>query len=186
MELIEAIYKRRSIRDYTDRPVAKFEIDALLQAAIHAPSAMNSQPWAFVIIQNAERLKNYSDRAKALLLKSVGENSPIHALHHGPTDPDFNIFYNAGTLIVICAKSGNDFAPGDCCLAGENLMLAACAAGLGTCPIGFALPWLRLSETKQELGIPQEYNPVLPIIVGYPSGATPATPRREPEIVSWR
>jgi nitroreductase len=186
MEVIDAIYKRRATRSFTDAFVPKTEITTLLKAAVQAPNAMNEQPWAFAVIQGASRLRNFSDQAKAHLMKPEQSGSPHGALHQNRTDADFNIFYNAGTLIVICAKTDSEFAAADCFLAAENLMLAAFAAGLGTCPIGFALPWLRLPETKQELGIPLEYRPVLPIIVGYAAEVVYPTERREPEIVVWR
>lgn len=186
MEVIDAIYNRRAIRSYTNTPVTRVEVHALLQAAVHAPSANNAQPWAFAIIQDQEILKHYSDQAKAHLLTLSRNGASHHGLHQGPADPEFNIFYNAGTLIIICAKNAGDFAQGDCCLAAQNLMLAAYAVGLGTCPVGFALPWLRLPETKQELHIPLEYQPALPIIVGHPLDAVSPTLRNAPEIVSWR
>jgi len=63
MELIEAIYKRRAVRDYTDKSVTKETLMSLLNAAVHAPSAMNTQPWAFVVIQNHDRLRDCSARA---------------------------------------------------------------------------------------------------------------------------
>jgi nitroreductase len=67
----EAIYGRRSVRDYTDRPVAKAAVEELLEAAIQAPSAINQQPWAFAVIQDKALLRNLSDRAKDLLAKSL-------------------------------------------------------------------------------------------------------------------
>ncbi|HLK57523.1 MAG TPA: nitroreductase [Chthonomonadaceae bacterium] len=186
MEAIEAIYKRRSVRSYTGRPVDKETIQRLLHAAVQAPSARNAQPWAFAVLQGAERLKAYSDRVKTLVLQNATEHAPARALHPGPMDPDYNIFHGAGTLIVIYTKSGGEFAPGDCCQAGQNLMLAACALGLGTCPIGFSLPWLRLPETRRELDIPEGYLPILPIVVGYPKAPLPPPPDRSaPEIVRW-
>jgi nitroreductase len=65
-------------------------------------------------------------------------------------------------------------------------MLAAHATGLGTCPIGFAQPWLNLVRTKRTLGIPPNYTVAFPVIVGYPKGDAPPVARREPEIVVWR
>lgn len=53
-------------------------------------------------------------------------------------DPKFKIFYDAGTLILICVARSNDFVAADCWLAAEHLMLAAGAEGLGPCCIGFA------------------------------------------------
>ena len=100
--------------------------------------------------------------------------------------PDFNIFYNAGTLIIICAKPKGAFVTADCWLAAENLMLAAFGMGLGSCVIGFAVPALNTSEIKAELGIPAECSAIAPIIVGVPSGETPRTTRKEPDILGWK
>lgn len=106
------------------------------------------------------------------------------------TDPSFNMFYNAGTLILICAKSSDQAAAEDCCLAARNLMLAACDLGLATCPIGFARSRLNLPDVKEELGIPVGYAPITPFIVGYPAETPPPVARLEPEILiktfSWQ
>jgi nitroreductase len=101
-------------------------------------------------------------------------------------DPNFNIFYNTGTLIVICAKPVGLHPEWDCCLAAQNLMLEACELGLGTCPIGFAWPLLNEPDVRPELNITDGYVPVLPIIVGYPTHATRLTPRNRPEILCWK
>jgi nitroreductase len=73
----------------------------------------------------------------------------------------------------------------DCCLAAENLMLAAVDKGLATCPIGFAQPWLDSTEVKAEFDVPGDYTAVLPIIIGYPAGNTEAVARKEPDVASW-
>jgi nitroreductase len=97
-------------------------------------------------------------------------------------DPKFNIFYNAGTLVVIYCRPSLQWAPIDCALAAENLMLAAYAMGLGTCPIGFAQSWLDDAEVKRELRVPGDLTAILPIIVGYPTKAPPKISRHKPEI----
>ncbi|HUK32333.1 MAG TPA: nitroreductase family protein, partial [Vicinamibacterales bacterium] len=101
-------------------------------------------------------------------------------------DPAFSLFYDAGTLIVICAKPLGPFVDADCWLAAENLMLAACALGLGTCCIGSVVPVLRTPEMKTALSIPTEIMPVAPVIVGVPAGAATEVPRKEPHILSWK
>ena len=73
----------------------------------------------------------------------------------------------------------------DCWLAAENLLLAACAQGLGTCVIGFAVSALNTPEWKSELKIPAEMTAIAPMIVGVPAGVTPPVPRKPPEIISW-
>ena len=79
-------------------------------------------------------------------------------------------------MIVICAKPMGAFAVADCWLAAENLMLAACAMGLGTCCIGSAVPALNTVDAKAELGIPLDVTAVAPIIVGVPSGSVGRSP----------
>ena len=107
------------------------------------------------------------------------------AMREMMTDPAFNIFYDAGTLVVICRRSGSPLGEGDCWLAAENFMLAAFAEGLGTCCIGLAQAVLNTAEAKRELGIPDEGAAVVAIIVGVP-GETPASsPRKPPQILSW-
>lgn len=188
VDVLEAIYTRRAVRSYDDRPLDRETILALLEAAVQAPSAINRQPWAFVVIQDRALLERYSERAKALIQASGGLDgldAPIRAMLE---NPEYSIFYNAGTLIVVCAKPGGEgHGDWDCCLAAQNLMLAAQGMGLGTCPVGFAWSLLELPEIKQELLIPDDVRPVLPLIVGYPAPpASPAPPRRAPQILSWR
>jgi nitroreductase len=99
--------------------------------------------------------------------------------------PDFDIFYNAAALIVICGKPVGSFVTGDCWLAAENLMLAATAMGLGSCCVGSALPALTAPDVRRELAIPDGYEVVAPIVVGVPADATLVAVRKEPEILSW-
>ncbi len=185
MDVMEASYRRRAVRSYASQPVVRALIDKLLHAAVQAPSAMNQQPWAFAVIQDRSLLRRYSDRARAVFLAQSAGDPHMGRLRETLASADYNVFHNAGTLIVICAGAGALSTAEDCCLAGENLMLAACACGLGTCPIGLARPMLNLPEIKAELNIPTEFSPVLPIIVGFPAGPTPPVPRAEPRIFAW-
>jgi len=186
MEVLEAIRRRRAVREYTDRPVGRATIDELLAAAVQAPSAVNQQPWAFVVIQNRDLLRQYSDRSKEYWARTMSGDASWEHLRGLIVDPTFRIFYDAPALIVICARPGGLNPAEDCCLAAENLMLAAHALGLGTCPIGLARPWLNLPETKQELGIPEQYAPVFPVIVGYPRGEVSSPGRNAPEVLVWK
>jgi nitroreductase len=74
----------------------------------------------------------------------------------------------------------------DCWLAAENLMLAACALGLGSCVIGAALPAFKTADAREELGLPRASFAVAPIVIGVPSGTADRAPaRRQPEVI-WR
>ena len=188
--IMDAIYKRHAVRAYRPEKIEGEVVRKLLHAAVRAPTAIHLEPWAFVVIQDRSMLERLSDRAKALAAGGA-ERAPTaaqaHRDHPNPfADPSFNIFYDAGTLIVICAKPTGPFAVADCWLAAENLMLAAYGLGLGSCPIGFAVAMLNDPEVKAELGIPPEVTPIAPIIVGVPSGEASPTSRKEPDIISWR
>ncbi|HXQ28023.1 MAG TPA: nitroreductase family protein [Gemmatimonadales bacterium] len=191
----DAIYQRRAVRSFTTEPVTEATVRRLLDAAVHAPTAMHLEPWAFVVIQDRAALRRYSDQAKVI---AQGEATTHRDLLKAPTlaasasehlrllsGPSFDIFHGAGTLILICAKPLGSFATADCWLAAENLMLAGCALGLGTCCIGYAVPVLNAPDVKRELGIPEDVTAVAPIIVGVPQGPVPGVPRRPPEILRW-
>lgn len=186
MELLKAIYTRRAVRNYTAAPITSDVLLPLLHAAVQAPSAVNQQPWLFAVYQGRHKLHDYSERAKTAFLAELPPDGPeTEELREMLTDPHFNIFYNATTLLVILAKSGGMNPNEDCFLAAQNLMLAAHAEGIATCPIGFARPWLNLHETKRELSIPDELTPVFPMIVGYADENPEPPPRNDPQIIAW-
>ncbi len=181
MEVLEAINGRRSVREYTDEAVNDEAVCELIDAAIKAPSAINEQPWCFVVIRQTALLSQISERAKAHLLKaSLG--APAHPFRDMLNDPKFNIFYHAPVLVVIAACQPTDWAVEDCALAAENLMLAAHAKGLGTCWIGFAQHWLSTAEGKTTFGLPASYIPIAPIIIGHPQRGPVPVPRKDPNI----
>lgn len=186
LSALDAIFTRRSVRAYTKQKLDKPTVRALLDAAVQAPTAMHKEPWEFVVLQDAATLKRYSDRAKAIWTAQTADRLPsgdrFEALL---ADPNFSIFYDASTLIVICGKGDGPFVAADCWLAAENLMLAACAMGLGTCCIGLAVPAMNTAESKAELGLAHDVHAVAAIIVGVPSGAAAPVPRKDPLIVYW-
>lgn len=189
LDTLKAIHQRRAVRQFLPQKLEKATIQELLDAAVHAPTAMHGEPWAFVVIQDKERLRRYSDRAKAELLADQQSVSLIRSAEPRAIEqlaaPTFNIFYDAGTLIVVCRKVSRPFADADCWLAAENLMLAATAKGLGTCCIGFAIPVLNSADVKRELGIAEAGAAVAPIIVGVPKAIPAPTSRKAPDILSW-
>lgn len=188
ISIMEAIFRRSSVRSYSPERLDPTTIRTLLAAAVRAPTAVHLEPWAFAILQDMSALKRLSDRAKPLFLEEAQRTHLDRGEHTLDmfAAPDFNMFYNAGTLIIICGKPMGPFVVADCWLAAENLILAACSMGLGTCVIGAALPALNTADVKAEFGIPNELTAVAPIIVGVPSGETPPTARKEPEVVFWK
>lgn len=195
LSALDAIYTRRSVRSYTEKTLDESTVRALLDAAVQAPTAMLEQPWMFVVVQDPRLLQTLSDLTKAFWTTQPAlgpsghrapESIPVAAFASRLADPDFNVFYHATTLVVICAKGTDGFVTADCWLAAENLMLAACALGLGTCCIGAAVPALNTAEGKFALGISDEISAVVPIVIGVPSGTAAPAPRRDPKILCWR
>lgn len=181
MDVMDAIHKRRSVRDFASDAIDRTVIRQIIDAAIQAPSAVNEQPWCFTVVQEQPTLDRISSRAKAHLLAAPSGSLPAR-LHDMLRNPDFQIFYHAPALVVISARANGPWMIEDCALAAENLMLAACAVGLGTCWIGFAQAWLQSPDGRKALNLPAEAVPVAPIIVGRPRSAAPAVPRKEPQI----
>ena len=181
MDLKDAIYGRRAVREYVPEPVNESVLKSLIDAAAQAPSAVNRQPWSFAIVRDQGLLDRISRKSKAYMLATL----PAGSLDHFRDllgDPNFQIFYHAPVLILISTIAADDWNVEDCSLAAENLMLAAHAAGLGSCWIGFAQKWLQTPAGKAALALPASHVPVAPIIVGHPKSPAPAVARKTPDI----
>ncbi len=160
MELMEAIRTRRSIRKYTDRPVPGEMIDAIIQAAMMAPSAGNQQPWHFIVSTDREKL----DR--------------IPSYH-----PYAGMIRHATVAIVVCgAPEGTkwpDFWVQDCSAAIQNLLLAARDLGLGTVWTGVYPLEDRMTKTRELFAIPGNIYPLAIIPVGWPNAEFSSKDRYE-------
>ncbi len=184
MDLKEAIYTRRAVRDFTAEAVDAATLRSLIDAAIQAPSAVNQQPWSFCVVRDKSVLALISRKSKAHMLSTTPAALLSHHFQDILNDPKFDIFYQAPALILISSVTESPWAVEDCALAAQNLMLAARATGLGTCWIGFAEAWLRTPDGKAVLGLPLNCFPVAPIIVGHPTSEPPPVPRKAADI-SW-
>jgi nitroreductase len=184
MDINSAIFGRRSVREYTGQPVDEQMIRSLIDAAVHAPNAVNQQPWTFTVVRDQTILARISDDAKLHMLATMPQSRHSGHFRIRLSDPNFHIFYHAPVLILISAIEEGPWIVEDCALAAENLMLAAYAAGLGTCWIGFAQGFLNSPDGKKALDLPAAWVSVAPIIVGYPKTAAAAVPRKQPA-VKW-
>jgi nitroreductase len=189
ISLGEAIGRRQSVRSYRSEDVPRDAVIRLLEMAVRAPTAMHQEAWGFVVVQDRDLLRRISDVARPLFLKELHMRAPVApGARSRPSpfaEPDFNVFYDAGTLVVICAPAQAPFGMADCWLAAENLVLAACASGISSCVIGSAVSALNEAGIKSELGLPPEYEAIAPIILGYAAQPGAPTTRREPRIFSW-
>lgn len=187
MDLMDAIYTRRSVRGYTDKPVDRGDVQKLIDAAIQAPNAMNTQPWAFAVIQDKAVLADLSNRTRLHLLSLMDKMPMLANYREMLENPDYNVFYGASTLVIICGKPNSGPTPEiDCALAAENLMLAARGMGMGTCWMGFVSMYLMAPEAKREFGLPEDYLVVAPIAVGYPVEEPGRMERNPADMVFWK
>jgi nitroreductase len=143
---------------------------------------MHLEPWAFAIIQDKVILKELSDIAKQKLTNKLKKQ--LH-LNDTLNQPSYDLFYDANTMIVICANTETPNAVADCWMAAQNLMLAAHAIGLGSCVITQALPALNDKSMKSRLGITGNYEAIAPIVIGYSNKESQASRRKRPIILTW-
>jgi len=187
MKLLEAIRKRRSVREYNAVRLTEQTIRELLELATWAPSASNNQPWAFVVVEDRDYLKSLSDRAKTFWLEHMQDAPAMKCYREALSNPEFNVFYNAPVLVLIYGDRNIRTFICDCSLAAQNLMLAAWDRGIGSCWIGFADDIANTPEVKAELNVPEEYDLVAPIILGYPNGANKRRGvRKEAQVINWK
>jgi nitroreductase len=141
MDVFEAIQKRKSSRSYESKPIPKETLEKLLEAARLSPSAKNIQPWHFIVVTDADKRKALS---KGLYAKFLSDTPAV---------------------IVLCGdqKASPDWYVVDVALAGENMVIAATAEGLGTCWVGS----FDEGEVKELLEIPEYLRVVALMAVGY-------------------
>lgn len=181
-ETLSVIKRRRSVRKYKPEQITGQELEAILEAAIWAPSAMNQQKWHFTVIQNKELLKEITEVAREMM-KAGPEFMAKRA-----ADPNFSPFFHAPTVIVITGDSQARFIQLDCALAAENIALAAESLNIGSCIM--TSPELIFSTEKgqallKKLGVPDGYKHVCTVTLGYIDGKRPEPKPRNKEVVNY-
>ena len=166
-DLIQVIMTRSSVRAFLDKPVSDETVEQLLKAAMAAPSAKNSQPWAFVVIR---------DRA---LLKKLGESLP-----------NAKMTATAPVAVVICGVmektlpgEAREYWIQDAAAATENFLLAVHALGLGAVWTGVHPISERIRILKDALHLPDGVEPFCLIPFGWPAGPAAAQDKWDPAIV---
>lgn len=175
-DALEVIFHRSSVRHFTEEPVSREQIETLLRAGMAAPSAMNFQPWSFIVVDNRAQL----DTMAAM-------------------NPHGKMLSRAPLAIVVCGDtkwtlgeetSENPYWQQDCSAVTENILLAVDHLGLGAVWTG-CYPRMERSEAiKSFLGIPEGTEPLCVIVIGHPApnsrGEMP-TPKDKwkPEKIHW-
>jgi len=141
MPLLDAIFRRRSIRRYKSEPVPEQVMKNILEAGRLAPSANNAQPWHFIVVTDP-KLK--------------------HALSQGK----YNWFVKDSAFAVVgCREKNNKWSTIDTTIALENMVIAAKAQRVGSCWVGD----FKENEVKKLLGIPDNLKIICLITFGYPA-----------------
>ena len=177
-EAIRTIKSRRSVRSFNGRMVSDGIIDELLECGRQAPSAMNQQPWKFIVITDRKTIREMSG---SIVEEAKQKNSRIADRAETMEDP---IFYNAPLLIMILRPKDNEWAKFDCSAAAENIMLAARSLGMGSCAIGMA-GLLEGKETMKQLEVPEGHEHHITMALGY-TDEWPEAPERKKEDVVKR
>ena len=162
MEIPEVILRRRSIRSFAPKGLTDEDVETLIKSAIHAPSAGNTQPWAFVAVRDR-------DTKEALVEAAHGQS----------------FIATAPVVIVVCAdptrtaprygeRGTTLYCLQDTAAAVENIMLTASHNGLGACWIGAFDEGMAAAS----IGIPKNIRPIALIPVGYPDQDPPPRLRR--------
>lgn len=182
-ETIRVIKNRRSHRKYRPEQIGEAELHAIIETAIYAPSGMNQQKWHFTVIQNKDILNKMVSRARENLRKSDNEFMAKRA-----EDPEFNLYYNAPTVVVITVDEKAPFTEIDCGAAAENIAVAAESFNIGSCLIamsGFIFQGDGIEELKKELGIPAGYRHVISIALGYKDNENLPVPPKNRDVINY-
>ncbi len=158
MNAMETILTRRSIRQYTPKPVSREVLHEILAAAMSAPSAGNERPWHFIVL---------TDRS---LLDEIPKFHPYSAM-----------LKQAGVAILVCGDVMLEKHKGywvlDCAAATENMLLAAHAKGLGAVWCGVYPTEDRVAHLQRLLHLPENVVPFSLIPLGFPGEVRQAPDR---------
>jgi len=175
-ETIGTILTRRSVRTFDSRQVSDENVDLIVKSGQFAPSARNTQPWHFTVVQNKVLIDSISEAVKRLVLSS-GDKAAIARV-----GDSYHVFHRAPTVIFV---SGCDsfYTECDCGTATNNMALAAHSLGLSSCIIAsynrlFRSDNFNSSEYLDALNIPTGYTPIFSLSLGYNSDSDPAAPER--------
>jgi len=160
--VIDNIVKRRSIRKYKDEIIDETLITQSIKSGMYAPSAVNKQPWHFIVFDGKETVEK------------------IAAIH-----PNSQMIKNATKSILVCGDINIVHAPGylpcDCSAATQNMLLTIHALGLGGVWIGIYPREARMEGMKEIFNLPENIVPFSIIAIGYPDENKELPNRFKPE-----
>lgn len=167
-ESYENLCTRRSVRKFNDKKVSHDLVEKIVQAGQYAPSGMNRQAYAFVVVENEETLNELSKMNAAIM--------------NSDKDP----YYGAKTIIIVFANTEVPTYQYDGSLAMGNLLNAAHSLGVDSCWIHRAKEMFKTEKGKEFMnkwGIPKSYEGIGNCILGYRDGELPGASKRTSMVV---
>ncbi len=167
-DTFSVIHSRKSVKSFTGASVSIENLDKIIRAGMAAPTAVNKQPWSFVVVTERKQL----DALAAGLSNARGINK-------------------AGAVIIVCAEPekanlhSKDFAIIDASLASENILLATEAMGLGGHWIASYPYEDKMKHVRTVLGIPTDVIPLNVILVGVPTGEDKPKDKYQKDKIHW-
>lgn len=158
MDFLEFVSSRQSDRAFDpSRPVEKEKLDRILECARLAPSACNSQPWKFIVVNDPDIKNNIADATanRILSINHFTKQAPVHIII---VEEQANISAGFGSWV-----KNKHFPHIDIGIAAAHICLAAHSEGLGSCILG----WFNEKKIKDLLNIPSSKRPILDIVIGY-------------------
>lgn len=175
-EALRVIYERRSVRQYQDRPVPRELIEQVIDAGRMAPTAMMKQPWKFYVLTDKNSIHDFSKAIIKTVAKEMMHEGPagiaklamgaLYSLYYGDLLKGPDIFYSAPVVIFITAPKDEPWACYDISMCAQNMLLAAKALGLGSCPLGVGKS-VEHTPIYYKLRIPYPEQVFLAIVMGY-------------------
>lgn len=166
---LDIIHERKSVRHFAEYAITKDELTTLVKAGMAAPTAVNKQPWQFLVID---------DRAIIEKIAETNRNKPHYLA--------------SSALIVVCGDTlrtleglAQEYWVQDCSAATQNILLAAESMGLGALWTGIYPFMDKVDITKAALGLPENVIPLCIIAVGKPTGEDKEKDKWKPELMHW-
>ena len=195
--IIENIKSRRSVRSFQERPISKEVIEKIVEAGKFAPSALNRQPWKFIVIDDKKVIEGLFKITKArieriykfafllrLFSKDLKDQRVINALNKTAKNSHDTVFYKAPLLIFIANDTRFNKTTTDCHLAAQNMMLAAHSLGIGSCFVGRG-QFIPKKLLQKKFSLPNFYDIKVHIAFGYPKEFPKTIPARKEDTIKW-
>lgn len=167
--VLDNIAQRKSVRSFTDEAVSKDQLEKIVRAGMAAPSAINKQPWAFIVLTDKSMMNALAEKL-----------------------PNAKMLTQAAAAIVVCGDmdkaiegDARDFWIQDTSAATENILLAAEAMGLGAVWTGAYPRMEKVELIRDMLKLPENIIPLNIIPIGHPAGDNQPKDKWVPENVHW-